>query len=362
LSKLDPVNRDVGEQPSAESWFTVADELAIKSLTVNFLPSWWHKNYKVSFGEKYIFDPDYRVETARFMSRTINKHFPDLHIGLKNPQPEVIMPNLINASDVALAGGEVFYPEDNYPWSRHLQPEAIEKLKLPENIEEVFPFNEGISQVKYLNNKLNKDVKPFLYKNGILNASVLIMGDELLLDLACKNGNAKKVLDYNYEMWVKTMDYNYKVHSFPSFVMIPNCTVIMVGPARYEESLFSYDLDMCQYLNKRNQKFMLHHCGNFDHFIKSYRRIPYIDMLQIGYESNIRAALEVFPEADVEYIFDTFLLLHGSRSEIRDKTNEILESTHGNWDRFSMVVADIDQTSPDENLLEIYECCKKAAV
>ena len=55
MSKFDSVNRDVGEEPYAESWFTVADKLVIKSLTVNFLHSWWHKNYKVSFGKRYVY-------------------------------------------------------------------------------------------------------------------------------------------------------------------------------------------------------------------------------------------------------------------------------------------------------------------
>ena len=105
---------------------------------------------------------------------------------------------------------------------------------------------------------------------------------------------------------------------------------------------------------------MLHHCGKFDYFIPSYRRIPHVDMLQIGYESNVEAALEAFPESDVEYCFSTYLLMNGSRNEVRDKTNEILENARGNWNRFSITIGDMDFYTPDENLVELYECCKKA--
>ena len=362
MKKDSQISKDLLEESYSDLWFTVKDKLAIKSLVVNFMPSWWNKNYKVSFGERYFFNPDYRIEVVRYMSRTINQHFPDLNIGLKNPQPEVVLPSLGCATGVAAAGGEIFYPEDNYPWSKHLSHEAIEKLKLPKNIEEVFPFNEVISQTKYLNNKLNKDFKPYLVKNnGILNSAMLIMGDELLLDLAYKKDIAKKVLEYCYEMWIKIIDYNNKVNSFPNIEKIGNCTAIMIGPERYEESLFSYDRDIIQRCYDINKKIMLHHCGKFDNFIPSYRRIPHADMLQIGYESNIKNALEAFPESDVEYFFSPYLIRNGSRNEIEGKTNEILESARGNWDRFSIILPDIDYGSPDENVSEVYECCKKAA-
>ena len=360
MKKDSQISKDLLEESYSDLWFTVKDKLAIKSLVVNFMPSWWNKNYKVSFGERYFFNPDYRIEVVRYMSRTINQHFPDLHIGLKNPQPEVVLPSLGVATGVASAGGEVFYPEDNYPWSKHLSHEAIKKLKLPKNIEEVFPYNESISQVKYLNNKLNKNVKPYLWKNGILNDAILIMGDELLLDLASENNVSKNVLDYSYGMLVKVMDYNYKIKTSPSIISLNNCTTILIGPARYEESLLSIDMNVCQHLYNLKQKVYLHHCGKFDHFIPSYRKIPHVNYLGIGFESNVKAALEAFPEAHVDYFFDTYLLINGSRNEIIDKTNEILESTRGNWDRFSITVADIDYDSLDENLLEVYECCKKA--
>ena len=245
MSEVNQIERDSLEFNS-DIWFTVRDKLAIKALTINFLPSWWNKNYKVSFGKKYIFDPDYRVETARYMSRIINQRFSDLIVGSKNPQPQVVLPNLVNACGVASAGGEIFYPEDNYPWSKHLSREAIEKLKLPENVEDVFPYNEVISQVKYLNNKLDKDEKPYLWKNGVLNDAIHIMGDQLLLGLASRDNVAKKMLDYSYGMWIRTIDYNNKFVSFPDIVMLCNCTTIMVGPTRYEESLFSYDRNIIQ--------------------------------------------------------------------------------------------------------------------
>ena len=199
-----------------------------------------------------------------------------------------------------------------------------------------------------------------MWKNGILNDAILIMGDELLLDLASENNVSKNVLNYSYGMLVKAMDYNYRIKTSPIIGSLSNCTVIMIGPAIYEESLLSFDMDACQYLYNKKQKVYLHHCGKFDHFIPSYRRIPHVDSLLIGFESNVKAALEAFPEAHVDYFFDTYLLINGSRNEIIDKTNEILESAQGNWDRFSITIPDIDYGSLDENLLEVYECCKKA--
>ena len=55
-------------------WFSapINDKLPIKSAWFNFMPSWWYRNYGIEYGERMIFDPDYRVETHRTMRRIMS--------------------------------------------------------------------------------------------------------------------------------------------------------------------------------------------------------------------------------------------------------------------------------------------------
>ena len=341
-------------------WYTVNDKLAVNSLFYNFLPSWWNKNYGIKFGEKFIFDPDYRIEIIQFMERTVNERFPDLHIGSKNPEPNVVLPDFGNAITPAAAGCEVVYPEDNYPWNKHLPEDAMSGLKLP-HLAEVFPYNEIVSQVRYLNSKLGKDVSPCWNSRGVLNDAVLIRGPEFFTELSLESERATKLLDYSYSILTSVVKYNHNNFSNKNMVMLTNCTIMMINPDMYRDIFLTYDRKIYELAYGFNQEFGIHHCGVFDKYIPEYRKIPKVNFIEIGWGSDIKSVLSLFPEAVIQYIFSAVFVSSASRNQIRNKTKEILEDARGNWHRFKLSVPDIDFGTPDENLYEIYKCCKDAS-
>ena len=344
---------------NTDVFFSVDDKLPIMGMSIGFMPSWWNKRYGITFGEKYIFDPDYRVETTRFKWKAIHERFPEINVGSNNPKPEFIRIDLHNAMTPAVAGCEVVYPEDGYPTSKILPLDKIETLELPKDMENTFPYNEIIKQTKYLNRKLNTDVSPFIFKNGILNDAVLLRGSDMFGDLVDENELAKKVMDYSYNIGIMEFDFNFKHKSMPEVMPLCNCTADLIGPRLYEIGQLDYDIRMINYLNANNQKVMLHHCGFFDRFVTVYNKLPQLDMVQIGPDSSPRIALEAFPNAHVDYCFSSVWLTSASRSEVINKTNQLLDEARGNWHRFSVNIADIDVDMPESYLMDIYECIKK---
>ena len=97
---------------------------------------------------------------------------------------------------------------------------------------------------------------------------------------------------------------------------------------------------------------------SLDDFIPVYRQILHMDMVQIGYTSDPVKALEAFPEADVEYIFPSAEVLRFSKQELRERVKRLLDTVAFAAHRFSILVADLDVGTPDENVNEIYDCCK----
>ncbi|MDR3643757.1 MAG: uroporphyrinogen decarboxylase family protein [Clostridia bacterium] len=341
--------------------FIVVDELPIKGMVINFMPSWWQKEYGISFGERYIFDPDYRVETTLFKWRAINERFPELHVGARDPKPEVIPVDYQNALGPAVAGCEIMYPENNYPLSRHLSEDRLGSLKIPDDPENAFPYKEMIGQVKYLNRKFNKDVNPFIFKNGILNDAVLIRGDQIFLDLMDENEIAKQVMDFSFDLGVKVFEMNFKNRSMPAVMPLCNCTAELIGPETYESAQLDYDSRMLSYLKSRGQKTMLHHCGFFDPFISQYKKLPEPEYLQIGFKSDPKAALNAFPNSHVDYCYSANWMATATAGEVEEKTKQVLEASRGNWHRFSVSIGDIDVGVPEEYLMIIYECIKRAS-
>jgi hypothetical protein len=341
-------------------WYTVDDKLAINLLTYNFLPSWWRGNYGLSFGRKFAFDADYRVELHRFMNRNINSRFPGLHIGSKNPPAQVILPDFGNAITAAAAGCEVVYPEDNYPWNRHLPLEKIETLQVPPDLRVVFPYSEITRQVAYLNQQLGLDSPPNWNSRGVLNDAALIGGPAFLEEFGADSHISRHLIDYSNGMLTKVIRSNHELFHYQDMVMLTNCTIMMVSPTTYEKRLLSYDLEVERLVASQGQTIGVHHCGSFEKYAHVYQKMQSLTWLEIGWGSDYRLALDLFPKTIISYILSAVFVATSTRQEVREAINHILETTRKDWHRFRMTMPDVEAGTPDENLIEIYECCKKA--
>lgn len=338
----------------------VDDTLPIGGLAYNFLPSWWHSNYGVTFGRRYVFDPDYRVDVWSFASRTLAQRFPELHLGSSDPEPVITQPDFNNALTAAAAGCEVAYPEDNYPWSSHLDDNSIAALKPPEKIGETFPYSEIISQVRFLCDKLGKTVSPWLPTRGVLNDAILIGGTEFLTELADEGSDkAGALLGYCNSMLTGTMRYNSEKFGAVGNAFVADCANILVGPKCYKDKFLERDRDIGKLAGELGQRIVLHHCGLFDAYAECYSRIPNVCLVEIGWGSDVRTALKAFPEAVVQYIVGASFLGSSSRRQVRDEIRRVIDDAGICRRRLRVIVPDIEYGTPDENVAEIYEACKQ---
>ncbi len=340
-------------------WYQVDDRLAIQALTYNFLPSWWHQNYGLAFGERMVFDPDYRLEAHRFMARTVHARFPRLHIGSPDPPLRGVLPDFGNAITAAAAGCEVIYPLDNYPWNHHLPPDRIPGLKAPVDISQAFPYCEIKSQVETLRGKLGENFPAAFNSRGVLNDALLIGGADFFVWLAEGDPLAHTLVDYSQAMLRSTIDYNYQRWRYPELTFLANCTVMMVSPTMYQDRFLRYDQEAERRLAGYGIPFGVHHCGSFERYAHAYRQIPHLAWIEIGWGSDPSVALNLFPEATVQSILSAVFLANASLSQVRSRIMEILDGVRGDWYRFRLTMPDVEYGTPDENLEEIYWACKE---
>lgn len=351
---------DYGLFDEVVMWYGVNDQLAIYGLTYNFLPSWWRQNYGLTFGERIVFDPDYRLKSYRFMERTVHERFPVLHIGSPNPPTRGILPDFGNTITAAAAGCEVIYPIDNYPWNHHLPAERIHSLHVPVDISQTFPYSEIKSQVEYLRSKLGLDFPVAFNSRGVLNDAMLIGGVDFFTQLAEKDPHAVKLVEYSYGMLHSVIQYNYHRWQYKERTFLTNCAVMMVSPTMYQHQFLTYDQAVERLLAGYGTSFGLHHCGGFERYAPMYRQLNRLDWIEIGWGSDLRLALELFPEATVQLILSAVFVANARRGEVRTKIMEILDSSRSGWHRLCLSMPDVEYGTPDENLEEIYWCCKEA--
>jgi hypothetical protein len=342
-------------------WFRaeIKDTIPLKSVGFNFMPSWWYRTYGFEYGEKMIFDPEYRIAIHQAMRRVMAERFASAKLGEPDPKPLVVGPDWENAVIGALCGCDVEYPADNYPLMRHMSDERIESLAVPDDLWAVFPYNEILRQFRAMNGALGTDAAPAIPTRGILNEAVLLRGDALVADMFLDPPAASRLLDFSFSLMKAQIAANARFGGAP--VMLTNCTVPMVGPATYGQILRKYDDGIARHCEGQGVAFAMHHCGNLDQYIGAYRSLsPRFAFLDIGHESSLRAALAAFPEADISLIVSTHLLRTGSAAAVGEKIDQILDESRGHWHRLMLNIADIDVGTPDENILAVYESLKRA--
>lgn len=339
-------------------WFTetVQDKLPIKGLQFNFMPSWWYRHYGIEYGERMVFDPDYRVETHQTMRRIMYERFRHIHLGDPDPKPCFVSPDWENAVTSALAGCQVEYPKDNYPIGHHLPEDKLDSLRVPDDLLSVFPYSEFARQIQHLNSRFNTNEKTVFPIRGILNEAVILRGDALFVDMFSEPECARTVLDFSFNLMKRQLEFN------GGGCMIFNCTVPMIGPRTYAEKILPLDHAIAEQCRRQGGGFSIHHCGKFDDYAPLYRQLaPAVEALDIGHESDARLAMELFPEtAHMSQVVEARLMYRGTQQEVGERIGRLLEATRGHWHRLWLNIADIDYGAPDANLVAVYERLKCA--
>jgi hypothetical protein len=340
-------------------WFAagIRHPLPIGGVGFNFMPSWWYRHYGIEFGERMVFDPDYRVATHVTMRRLLHERFGALGLGEADPTPCVVPPDWQNAVTAALVGAPVVYPPDNYPIAGRLAPDRLEALAVPDPLWAAFPYCEIARQVRHLNGRLGADARPSIPIRGVLNEAVILRGDSFLAELLVEPDRAERLLGFSRDLIVRQLQVN------AGGCMVTNCTVPLVGPRTYRDRVLPHDRRVAAECRRQGGGFSIHHCGDLDPYVAMYRGLtPAVAMLDIGPRSDLGQVLEVFPEAErVSQIVDARLMNAGTPAAVGAWIDQRLDAARGHWHRLSLNVADIEYGAPDDSLAAVYEHVRRAA-
>jgi hypothetical protein len=193
---------------------------------------------------------------------------------------------------------------------------------------------------------------------------VQICGAEFFVDYYANPDRARRLLGLMRELQRQSIDYFARTAALPSLMVggrqaqyfcMANCTIPMTGPRIYKEWLLEYDLEAASQMARGGRKYAIHHCGKFDDFAELYSHIDNIAWLEIGGESDLRRALDAFPEARIQYIIDYQLLMNGTVENIRQLMSSLLDAAGPDTGRLSMSVPDIEYGTPEANVRAVVD-------
>jgi len=326
---------------------------------IGFTPNWFRTATGIDFGRKWHSEPAYRREMLPVMHSEIKRRFPGTNIGgIDNPEKplDLLTGTYGCVSVAAIYGIPILYAEDKWPKCErsYLNDNEIDNLE-PPNLERNPFFQNLMTQVDWIASNEGR-IEGFINWQGILNNAYRLRGGKIFYDIVDSPQRCHHLFDCICTTMTDAAKLLYKRQLQSGvkvdFFTVSNCLVNMISPERYRDMLRPFDHQIAETFGCIG----IHNCAwNADAYIDDYAAIPCLGYIDMGIDSNLVRASEVFTGARRALMYRPTDLVNKS-PEIIEADLEKIASEYAPCD---IVVADIEAGTPDERILAFLKLCDK---
>lgn len=325
---------------------------------VGFNPSWFHYHCGIDFSERWHQDPEYRLAAWEKMAKHVRQRFPGRAIGgVDEEGPPDLLTAVFGVAVVpALFGQEILYFCDKWPVPRGpvLTDDQADRLK-PVKPEANRFFAQIMDQLDRIE-RLTGDVRGFLNWQGVLNVAFRLRGQQIFIDMIDDPGRANHIFECIAETIIAGVKYLHirqaRSGRHYHFATISNCVVNMVSPDQYEAQLLPHD----QRIRSEFRDFGIHNCAwTVDPYLSAYARIPGVGYLDMGINSNLKRARQLFPAARRCLLYTCMDLKTRSEEAIKSDLEKIANEL-GPCD---LGLPDLEFDTPDNRIKWVMDLCEE---
>ena len=325
---------------------------------IGFTPNWYHKSLGINFGEEYHTNPAYRREANLKMREVVDYRFPGNKIGKMDDQEETIdlLTGVHGACSIAtMFGVPIRYAKDNWPVNEHfhLTDEEMMKLQPVDPSNNLF-FQSIMDQVDWIAAHEGK-VVGFMNWQGVLNNAQRLRGPQLFMDMLMDSEMTRNLLEcvcttiIDSAKLLQKRQLQSRVNY--TFFTASNCLVNMLSAELYEEFILPFD----QRISSAFESIGIHNCAwNANPYLDHYASIPKVGYIDMGMDSDLKKARELFPETRRAIMYTPMDLANKGIHEIQ-KDLEYIALNFGTCD---IVAADIEDGTPDGKVLDLIRMCE----
>ncbi len=337
-----------------------ADESAQPAMRImhGFTPKWFRSNMGLDYLEPWHTDPLLRTESLVKMKHTLNEHFPELLLGGADPDATTgtISVAYGTTTIAAIMGTPIHYMDDNWPAnppSEFSEDDAL-ALAVPD-LDDNPVFRDLMRQMDLIGEKWGR-IEGVLNFQGVLNNCFRVRGQDIFVDLALNPEIAKHVIDVVTETMIKVIKAIYARQEASGvereYFVTSNCVVNMISGDYYERFLLPADRKLAESF----KYFGIHNCAwNVDPYLDAYRTNEPLGYLDFGLDSDLARIAEMFPESRRCLMYSPVDLQNKSLGEIEADLAEVRDTLTP----CEIIVTDIEDTTPDERVLDFYKLCAK---
>lgn len=187
----------------------------------------------------------------------------------------------------------------------------------------------------------------YLNYQGILNIAFKLRGNDLFLDMVDDPGFVHRLFAHVAETIAQTTLHVQARQRRSGFAVnllsMSNCVMNMISPGLYERFVLPLD----EVLSRKFELFGVHTCNwSIDPYLESLRKIVNMGYLDMGIDSDMGRAREMFPEARRAVLYSPVALTKKDVAAIRRDIGRI----HRELAPCDIVMADITADTPDERV------------
>jgi len=319
-------------------------------LVVGFEPRWYHVRCGVEFTERWHTDAEHRRQTLIAMRNELRRAFPAIAqwSGPEARDVETIAGCYGVCVIPGIFGIPLRYYADRWPDlepGHHLSDEQVERLDARELL--AGPFVERLlAQVDQIASRYGT-VYGDLNWQGVLNLAFHLRGQQIFLDIADKPEMAALlfgvITDVIIELAHMVQERQRRSGFDIDYMCVSNCTVNMVSPATYGRMLLEHDARIAQSF----ERFGVHTCNwNVTPYLNVLRKLPKMGYLDMGIESDLAQARELFPETRRAVLYTPGKAATGAAEDVRADFERIARELAP----CDLVLADLPWDTSDERV------------
>lgn len=321
-------------------------------LEVGFTPKWYQSKLGIDFGENWHNNPEYRKSTIIAMRREMEYRFPGLNIGVLSDKPDLLTGTFGACTVAAIYGLPIIYRDDNWPICDHkpLTDAVILSLEPPDLDKNQF-FQDLMKQLDWIEQDQG-EILGFINWQGILNNAHRLREEKIFTDMYTDPEAVMHLMDCICNTMIDAIrrlhERQRKTNLNYQFFTVSNCLVNMISPDQYKEFIMPFDLR----ISREFETIGIHNCAwNADPYMESYSKFSNLGYIDMGMNSNLIKAKEYFPQARRAIMYTPMDLYNKPIEHIRQDM-ELIASTYAPCD---IVLADVEEGTPDEKIIQLHE-------
>ena len=332
------------------------------SISLYFMPAFFHRHVSVTYGEAYYFDPAYRATVDCAESRYLYDILGRYGVGSPTPMPRASL--FIQPIDLLklTQGATLYCPPDaslethGHPWAG-LSVETITRID-PDEAAHHPVIDRILAQYRELERRYGARADLFGIKSGTMNLHTpyttahQLCGEELFLMLVDDPEGVRAIFMKVWDIYRAVFMRLSKELGAPpvKYLQLGDCSAGLLSESIYRESVLPVNCELARQFPECGY----HSCGASTHLISAFAELPNCTNMELGPGTDIARAAAAFPHRALSPLIDPVLMLSDSRSRVENVISQLLDATATAM-RTCLCAWSFDSATPIGNVEAMYE-------